>query len=185
MTDIAVRDAAAVAIMVRLAADGDEVAFARLVAEHHAAMARVTYVITGDAETTKDACQAAWAIAWRRLNGLRDPGQVRAWLVAIAANEARQALRRRRRRSVREIRVETDEDLPSAAASADIDRIDRVDMANLLAGLGSEERTLIAMRYALGMSSEEIGVAVGASAGTVRVRLSRLMSRLRRELVDG
>jgi RNA polymerase sigma-70 factor (ECF subfamily) len=164
---------------------GDEASFTRLVDAYHRDLLRVAYVIGGDMDLAEEAAQAAWVIAWRRLGDVRDPAAVRAWLVAIAANEARQALRRRRRRSVREIRVETDEDLPYAVASADIDRIDRVDMANLLAGLGSEERTLIAMRYALGMSSEEIGVAVGASAGTVRVRLSRLMNRLRRELVDG
>jgi len=45
--------------------------------------------VCGDAETTSDAVQAAWAAAWRRLGSLRDPTQVRAWLVAIAANEVR------------------------------------------------------------------------------------------------
>lgn len=97
MTDALLMDARALDTVVRLAADGDEAAFARLVEEHHAAMAKVAYVICGDAEATRDAVQSAWAIAWRRLASLRDPAQVRAWLVAIAANEARGALRRGRR----------------------------------------------------------------------------------------
>ena len=103
MTDIAVQDASAIATTVRLAAEGDEVAFARLVSEHHAAMARVAYVIVGDAETTRDVVQSAWSIAWRRLHTLRDPGHVRAWLVAIAANEARHAVRRERRTTIVDI----------------------------------------------------------------------------------
>ncbi|HEY7968346.1 MAG TPA: RNA polymerase sigma factor [Candidatus Limnocylindrales bacterium] len=173
------------ATTVRDAVAGDEASFTRLVGAYHHDLLRVAYVIGGDMDLAEEAAQAAWVVAWRRLADVRDPAAIRSWLVAIAANEARQALRRRRRRSVREIRVETDDDLPAGNVSADVDRVDRVDMANLLAGLASEERTLIAMRYALGMSSEEIGVAVGASAGTVRVRLSRLMGRLRRELVDG
>ena len=100
MTDVAVRDATALETTVRRAAAGDESAFARLVAEHHASMTRVAFVIVGDAAAASDAVQAAWSIAWQRLGGLRDPAQVRAWLVAIAANEARQAVRRGRRRPV-------------------------------------------------------------------------------------
>ena len=74
---------------VRLAAEGDEAAFTRLVTEHRESMARVAFVICGDAEMTHDAVQSAWSIAWRRLRTLRDPEQVRPWLIAIAANEAR------------------------------------------------------------------------------------------------
>jgi RNA polymerase sigma factor (sigma-70 family) len=100
MTEVAVRDAATIESIVARAARGDEAAFARLVADHHASMARVAYAITGDAESAADAVQTAWTTAWRRLRSLRDTSAVRAWLVAIAANEARQVLRRQRRRTV-------------------------------------------------------------------------------------
>jgi hypothetical protein len=55
MTDIAVQDASALATTVRRAADGDEAAFAWLVAEHRVAMTRVAFVICGDPESTQDA----------------------------------------------------------------------------------------------------------------------------------
>src|SRR5262245_10798886 len=89
------------------AAAGDERAFAALVTAHDADMARVAYLVCGDVALAHEAVQAAWEVAWRRLGSLRDPERVRAWLVAIAGNEARQLLRRRRRRSVREITVES------------------------------------------------------------------------------
>lgn len=98
-----VPSAAAAEALIRSAARGDETAFARLIAEHNAAMARVAYVIVGDREMTLDAVQAAWAIAWRKLGTLRDPGQVGPWLVAIAANEAQQQRRRQRRATVVDI----------------------------------------------------------------------------------
>ncbi|MEO6207891.1 MAG: hypothetical protein ABIP77_08035, partial [Candidatus Limnocylindrales bacterium] len=60
-------DPTAVDEYVRLAAQGDEAAFGRLVSEHHAAMSRVAFVICGDVEATHDAVQSAWSIAWRRL----------------------------------------------------------------------------------------------------------------------
>jgi hypothetical protein len=50
MTDVAMQDVSVPGATVLLAAEGDEVAFARLVHAHHASMARVAYVICGDAE---------------------------------------------------------------------------------------------------------------------------------------
>ncbi len=103
MTDLAVSDASVIESTVRLAATGDDLACVRLVEEHHDAMLGAAFVIVGDADAAREAVQAAWSIAWRRLSGLRDPGRVRPWLVAIAANEARQMVRRQHRRTVVEI----------------------------------------------------------------------------------
>jgi RNA polymerase sigma-70 factor, ECF subfamily len=75
----------------RLAGDGDEVAFARIVDAHHADMSSVCFVITGgDVELTEEAVQSAWPIAWRKLGTIRDPERLRPWLISIAVNEARQ-----------------------------------------------------------------------------------------------
>ena len=110
---------ASVSAVVAQAASGDQVAFARLVAQHHPAMARVAYAITGERESAADAVQVAWATAWRRLGGLRDRTTVRAWLIAIAANEARQHVRRQRRRTIVDI-----SSVPEASAGGDpADRI--------------------------------------------------------------
>ena len=93
----------------RLAADGDEVAFARIVDAHHADMSSVCFVVTGgDAELTEEAVQSAWPIAWRKLDTIRDPERLRPWLISIAVNEARQLARRRRRGRVLEISVACD-----------------------------------------------------------------------------
>ena len=90
--------------LMRLAADGDEVAFAGLVDAHHADMSSVCFVVTGgDAELTEEAVQSAWPIAWRKLHTVRDPERLRPWLISIAVNEARQLARRRRRGRVLEI----------------------------------------------------------------------------------
>ena len=103
MTDLTIDDATGPDPTVRLAADGDQAAFANLVAEHHASMVRVAHAITGDGEAAADAVQIAWSIAWRRLGSLRDHRTIRAWLVAIAANEARKGRRRQRGRPVMDI----------------------------------------------------------------------------------
>jgi RNA polymerase sigma-70 factor (ECF subfamily) len=86
MTDTLVHEGPGPVATVRSAATGDAVAFARLVEAHHASMARVAYVISGDVDSANDAVQTAWAIAWQKLRTLRDPSQVRPWLIAAQAS---------------------------------------------------------------------------------------------------
>lgn len=178
MTDILLGEMAAREATVRSAATGDEAAFARLVAEHHASMARVAFVISGDAETTRDAVQSAWAIAWRRMKSLRDPSQVRAWLIAIAANEARQAIRRQRRERVADISGELD----ATGGTDPGEDLDVLDLKRALLALTPEDRSLLAMRYAAGLDSYEVADQLGMSASGVRSRLARVIERLRIDL---
>jgi RNA polymerase sigma-70 factor (ECF subfamily) len=177
MSDLLVGNVTTLEATVRSAATGDQAAFARLVAEHHASMARVAFVICGDAETTLDAVQGAWAIAWRRIGSLRDPTQVRPWLVAIAANESRQIVRRRRRERVVDISEFVAFEGGYPAVSSEV-----VDLDRALRGLKAEERSLLAMRYAAGLDSSEIARQMGMSASGVRSRLARLLERLRDDL---
>jgi RNA polymerase sigma-70 factor, ECF subfamily len=177
MTEM-VTDASAIETTVRSAATGDEFAFARLVAAHHASMSRVAFVICGDPEATRDAVQSAWTIAWRRIGSLREPSQVRAWLIAIAANEARQAVRRRRRVTI----VDLSNEVARADGAGADDTLDLVDLQRVLQGLNAEDRSLLAMRYAAGLESGDIARHLGMTASGVRSRLARLLDRLRQEL---
>lgn len=177
MSQMAIPEAA-ISSVVAQAAAGDQAAFARLVAEHHPSMARVAYAITGDRETAADVVQSAWSIAWRRLAALRDPATVRAWLVAIAANEARQALRRRRTRTIVDLST-----VPEQTAGGDpADRIATVDLSRVLRSLNPDERSLLALRFGAGLDSTAIAAQLGMSASGVRSRLARLIERLRLDL---
>ena len=177
MTDIAVQDRSVPASTVRLAAEGDEAAFTRLVSQHRAAMSGVAFVICGDPEATRDAVQNAWSIAWRRLHTLRDPDQVRPWLLTIAANEARQAIRAQRRRPVIDI-----SDTVQDAGGDPADSIGLVDLQRALAHLNPDDRRLLALRYVAGLDSTEIARHLGLSASGVRSRLARVIERLRMDI---
>jgi RNA polymerase sigma-70 factor (ECF subfamily) len=169
-----------VASTVALAGAGDEAAFARLVATHHADMARVAFAVCGDRELADDAVQSAWLVAWRKLRSLRDPDRVRPWLLAVTANEARQLLRRRHGPVV-EIDVEAPGDKRNDPSAG----IERLDLRRALAHLSPDDRALVAMHYVIDLSSDELGAAVGASPSAARMRLSRIVDRLRKELRDG
>ena len=171
------------------AAAGDEAAFARIVGAHHDDMARVAFVVCGDVELAQEAVQAAWQKAWAKLGSIRDADRLRPWLVSIAANEARQLARSRHRRWMRETAIDetaADVQQPSGgrAVADPAGRTAELDLANALAGLAPDDRTLIALRYAAGLTSDEIGRAIGMTGGGVRARLARLLDRLRKELHD-
>jgi RNA polymerase sigma factor, sigma-70 family len=196
--------------MVASAATGDEVAFARIVAAHHDDMARVSFVVCGDVELAQDAVQSAWPKVWAKLDTIRDPSRLRPWLVSVAANEAKQLARSRNRRWVREVAIDDGDGSRQASGSmsgsrsgaistaavsrqaigntrsrADpADHAGELDLANALAGLDPDDRILIALRYAAGLTSDEIGRAIGMTGGGVRARLARLLNRLREELHD-
>lgn len=172
-------EADALPAILERARSGDEIAFARIVAEHHASMARIAFLVCGDLDVAQDAEQAAWAKIWRRLGDIRDPERLRPWLMSVAANEARQIVRSHNRRRVRELAV-----LPADGASAGPDQAALVDLANCLATLDPRDRAIIGLRYLAGLDSNEIGQAVGMSPSGVRVRLGRLLARLREELGD-
>jgi RNA polymerase sigma-70 factor (ECF subfamily) len=169
-----------VASTVALAGAGDEAAFARLVAAYHVDMARVAFAACGDRELAEDAVQSAWLVAWRKLHSLRNPERVRPWLLAVTANEARQILRRRHGPVV-EIEVEAPGD-PRGDPSTGIER---VDLRRAMAHLSPDDRALLAMHYAVELGSDELAAAVGTSPSAVRMRLSRIVDRLRKELRDG
>jgi RNA polymerase sigma-70 factor (ECF subfamily) len=165
---------------VELAVDGDEIAFERLVSAHHAEMVRIAYVITCDGALANDAVQSAWARAWSKLGSIRDPRRPRPWLLAIAANEARQILRARRRVRV----VELDPMVPAAPAADPASGIARIDLVRALGHLSADDRALLALRYVAGLGSDELGRLTGRTPSGTRARLSRIRARMRRELGD-
>lgn len=150
----------------------DEAAFASLVNAYQPDLLRVCYVILGDSTLAEDAAQSAWMKAWRKIDQLRDPDKVRSWLIAVAANEARQISRSRRpaQRTASEGHFGPDAD----------PRLTDLNLA--LARLTADERRLLALRYVAEQNSEQIGAAIGTSAGAVRHRLMRLLARLKAEL---
>ena len=161
---------------------GEREAFTALVEQRHAELVRIAYAVTGDLDAARDVAQLAWIKAWQRLPTIREPERIRAWLIAIAANEARQHLRARRRRRMRELTPLGPDELPGPDT---VTSADRLDLDAALVRLEPADRGLLAMRYLAGLSADEIGLVTGLTASGVRSRLSRLITRLREDLDNG
>jgi RNA polymerase sigma-70 factor (ECF subfamily) len=175
-----VADRMAIGVLASAAA-GDEVAFRRIIVDHHEDMRRVAAYVAGDHAIGEEATQAAWLIAWQRIGSVRDEASLRPWLVSVAANEAKRIVRRQRRRTAFEHVAATD------IASGEADPATRaalLDVHAALARLHPDERALLAMRYVAGFDSNELAAATGISASGVRSRIERLLKRLREDLRD-
>ena len=161
------------------AAEGDEVAFARIIAAHDDAIFGICVAMCRDRTIAADAVAATWVIAWRKLRSVREPAHLRAWLVAIAINEAKTLLKKRSRRQAAEVDI----DLGMHIGGQDpADGISSVDLRAALARLDPEDRALLAMRYVVGFNATELASAIGLSPPGTRARLQRLLARLRTEL---
>lgn len=150
----------------------EEAAFTELVERYQRDVLRVCYVILGDRVQAEDAAQAAWLNAWRKLSQLRDGTKVRSWLLAIAANEARQIARR-----PQSTRLALDPEASAGNLDPGLS-----DLATALGRLSADDRRILSLKYLAGFNSDEIGHAIRISPGAVRHRLARLLARLREEL---
>lgn len=161
------------------AAAGDEVAFRRIISEHQEDMRRVCLAVTGDHQIAADAVQAAWLVAWKKLDKVHGPESLRPWLVSVAVNEAKVLLRKRRRRA----EIEIPSDASSEPGGIDpATGIASVDLRAALLRLKADERALLVMRYGAGFDSNELAVATGSTPAAVRQRLKRLVDKLREDL---
>jgi RNA polymerase sigma-70 factor (ECF subfamily) len=161
------------------AAAGDDIAFGRIVAAYHDDMRRVATYISRDKTLAEEATQAAWIIAWKKISDVRDEANLRPWLMAVAANEAKRVLRKRRRRAEIEVSTDASEEPggidPATGAAA-------MDLRAALDRLDPDDRALLALRYVAGLDSNELATATGISPSGTRNRLERLRNRLRQEL---
>lgn len=179
MTQVAQQDVRGV---IASAAAGDEIAFGRIVADHHEDMRRVCAFVTGDEVIADDAVQAAWAIVWRKLGSLREPERLRPWLMRVAVNEAKQLARRGRRRGEIEVRTNAS-GVPGGVDPAT--GIDAIDLRAAMERLDPDDRALLALRYGAGYDATELSTALGLSPSGTRTRLERLLKRLRKDLGHG
>jgi RNA polymerase sigma-70 factor (ECF subfamily) len=134
-----------------------------------------------DRELAKDVRQQVFLDAFQGLEKFEGRSSVWSWLCSIAYYRCFDELRRiRRARAVDDLDgLEEFFGSPDDAVAAD--RVaKRRALEQCLGKLPAEMRAQLLMRCFLGLSYAEIGDAVGASPGTVQVRISRILPRLRR-----
>ncbi len=137
----------------------------------------------GAVETYAQVCENAW----KGISLYRREGSFRGWLYGIAYRAAQDYRRDGFRRRVR--RLETGEISALVAQARSSLRPDRqheraAQMEDVLAQLGAEERSMVLLRVARGMSWKEVARVLGDDEAAVRKRFQRLRNRVR-DLLQG
>ena len=143
---------------------------------------RTAYVIARNASDAEDAAQDGFVKAWRALGRFREGAPFRPWLLQIVANEARNRRRSAGRRANLALRAATEELSGGAAPSPEATLLSGEQRSELLAvvdGLPEEQRTVVALRYFLGLSEHEVAETLAVPQGTVKSRTARALERLR------
>ncbi|MGA8845117.1 MAG: SigE family RNA polymerase sigma factor [Nocardioides sp.] len=165
-------------------APGDaDAAVDELYAAHWRRLVRLSVLLVHDQELAEEIVQDAFVAMHGRWRRLREADKALAYLRQSVVNGSRSALRHRGvvERHARAQRPT--EPLPGADATSD-DRARRVVVLGALRSLPARQREVIALRYYLDLSENEIAEALGISRGAVKTHASRGSTALRRLLAD-
>jgi RNA polymerase sigma-70 factor (ECF subfamily) len=131
----------------------------------------------GERATAEDLTQVTFEKAWRARHRYREErASVSTWLMAIARNVATDHFRRHRPEQPLGEAAPAAGDTPETEA---LRRDARRRLAALLAGLGSRERELIALKFGAGATNRAIARLTGLSESNVGTILHRTTSALR------
>jgi RNA polymerase sigma-70 factor (ECF subfamily) len=152
---------------------------AQLVAEHHQAVYRYAYRLTGSVPDAEDLTQQAFLTAQQRLGQLRREASVRSWLLTILRNYFLKSCQKRR--PIPAENLQLDMNTIPAVLPDELD-IDRERLQQALDELPPNYRVALVMFYFEGCSYREIADRLDVPIGTVMSRLARAKGQLRAKL---
>ncbi|MFD4612175.1 RNA polymerase sigma factor [Streptomyces sp. NPDC058451] len=163
---------------------GDHEAFTALYEEYAREVYNHAYRLSGDWSTAEEVLSETFLTAWRTRHTVDPEGDsLRPWLLGIATNKARNTNRGIGRRLAFLARRPAPE-LVADIADATVGRVDDARrlaaVRQALGGLRRQEREALALCVWSGLNYAEAAEALGVPVGTVRSRLSRARTRLRR-----
>jgi len=176
--------------VLRLQANEDA-AYDELVRTYHASMYQVAYRMLGDTADAADVVQEIFLKVFRNIRGFRGDASLKTWIFRIALSEILNRLRWWRRR-YRSATVSLDEpqngngiqvsDTKCSPHQALESKEEEQAIQRALARLSSDHRSILILRDIEGFSYTEIADITGISIGTVKSRLARARSEMKKSL---
>ncbi len=171
-------------LLVRFAADRDELAFKTLVARHGTMIWNVCLSVLRDSDDAEDAMQATLLVLARKAHSIRSGDTLSGWLCRVAFRISVRAgiLRSRRRQSegrvMREMAIND-----GRRSSGHINSDEIAALLEELDRLPDRYRVPVVLCHLEGLTTEAAAKRLGCPVGTVWGRLSRARARLRQRLL--
>ena len=178
-------------LMGRVAED-DERAFPELVRRYQGRVTNLVSRVLNDRECADDLAQEVFVRVFVHRRNYRRGSKFSTWLFTIAANLAKNEIRRRVRRrnwfsldALQEVLKDSTPQLadPTEGRESRLEREQLRDaVGRAIAAVPEKYRLSLVLRDIEGLSYEEIALALGIPGGTVRSRINRARSMLKRKL---
>ncbi|MBP1757946.1 MAG: polymerase subunit sigma [Firmicutes bacterium] len=179
-------------LLVKLAREGDQDAFAQLVQLYQRPIYNLAFRMTGNPEDAEELTQTAFLNAWRGLGRFQEDATFFTWLYRLATNACIDFLRHEKRRFTVLQTVSLDDEERQTAAylpdykNAPEERALQRDLHETLSkamqALSHEHREILIQREIDGLSYQEIAELLDLELGTVKSRIARARLALRRIL---
>ena len=178
--------------LVELSLDGDEGAFGVLVRRYQRRLTAFLSQLVGDMELARELSQEAFVRAWSALERFNPKYRFSTWLFRIAHNLGIDQLRRRRLLTTPLYRTDSEGDeVEVVVPDLDKDPLGHLEnralaseLREVIDGLRPEYRELVLLRHFGGLSYQEIADFTEMPLGTVKNKLFRAHSVLRKALTD-
>jgi RNA polymerase sigma-70 factor (ECF subfamily) len=159
------------------------VEISQLVDQHYEPVFRFAYRLSGTSHEAEDISQQAFLDAQRKLDTLRDPDKVRAWLFMIVRNLYRRRIRDRVTRGEFALEVLADPVDQKRDSDKRVEQaLDSESLQQVLNELPEEFRSVLLLFYFRELSYREIAEQLDVPIGTVMSRLSRGKKQLRERI---
>ena len=164
-------------LVVRAVSGQDTAAFGELVRRHQSHVRNFLRKLAGDYALADDLAQDCFMHAWDKLQTYSGRGSFIGWLLKVAYTTFLQSKRKSKRYA--EI-LEMAGQVADQEGRSTVQPVDEVtDLDKYLAVLTTEERAIMVMSYACGLSHREIGDATDMPVGTVKSVIFRGKEKIR------
>jgi RNA polymerase sigma-70 factor (sigma-E family) len=157
---------------------GAQAEFHRFFEEHHRELARLAYLLSGDADAADDLAADALAAAWRRWDRVRSADQpiayVRKIVINLAGSRVRRLIRERKKLSIVKAMAQERTEAPDVPTT--------IDVRAALQRLPARKRACVVLRHAFDLSEQETARLLGISVGTVKSQTSKGVAELEKVL---
>jgi RNA polymerase sigma-70 factor (ECF subfamily) len=166
--------------LMRMIAQGDEMAFTRLYDRHKEALAAHLWRQCGDPELTAEAVSETFVRVWRRAKTFRpDKGSFKVWILMVGTNALRTLWKKQTKPG-----ESIQEDFPDTTGRTEDDQIAALAMKSVWRDLRQEHRQAVSLRFFSGLSYQEIAEVQQVPIATARTRVFYALRRLRQLLED-
>ena len=164
-------------LVARVVSAQDTQAFGELVRRHQSQVRNFLRKLSGDVTLAEDLSQDCFMHAWNKMQTFSGRGSFIGWLLKVAYTTFLQSRRKSKRYA--EILEEAGHatEIEDRHQSVQADEVG--DLEKLLAVLTNEERAIMVMSYACGLSHREIGDATNLPIGTVKSVIFRGKQKIR------